>query len=171
MKLLNWLASADACNKEKMEKTEVKRIKRNGPEHVSGAEVESKKINLALTFYDTSSYPIIDMEISNLMVGMIDVTEMCAKMFMPIGYFETVTPLSVSVRDSHIGMLDMPTDRLQTFLCFMSKKFITCNHWAVGLFQFLYKDIYGRGDINKRYVNVANFLGIADVNTCLTINV
>ena len=105
------------------------------------------------------------------MGGMIAVTNFFAKIFMPIGYFETVKPLSGSVRDCHVATLDLPTDKLQTFLRGMSKKVITWHHRAVGAFRFLHKDIYGRGDINKRYVNVANFLGIADVNTCLTINV
>ena len=59
----------------------------------------------------------------------------------------------------------MPTDKLQTFLRGMSKKVVTWHHLAVGVFLFLYKDIYGRGDINKWYVNVANVLGISDVST------
>ena len=105
------------------------------------------------------------------MGGMIDVTEIRAKMFMPIGYFKTMKPLSGSVRDCHVAMLDMPTDKLQNFLRDMSKKVITWHHRAVGAFQFLHKYIYRRGYINKRYVNVVNVLGIADVSTNLTINV
>ena len=65
----------------------------------------------------------------------------------------------------------MPTNNLQNFLRDMSKKVITWHHQAVGAFQFLHKDIYRRGDTNKRYVTVANVLGIVDVSTSLPINV
>ena len=92
-------------------------------------------------------------------------------MFMLIGYFETVKPFSRSVRDFNVATLDMPTYKLQTFLREISKKVITWHHWAVGIFQFLHKDIYGRGDINKRYANSSNVLIISDVNTHLKINV
>ena len=111
------------------------------------------------------------MDIATLMGGMIAVTKMCANMFMPIGYFETVIPLSRIIRDFHVAPLDIPTDKLQTFLHGMSKKVITWYHRAVSAFQFLHKYIYGRGDINSRYVNVANVLGIADMSTRLTIDV
>ena len=86
MTLLNWLASADACNKDNMDNTEVDRIKRNGPERVAAAEVKSKKIKLDSTMYDHASYPITNMDITTLMVVMIAVTKICAKMFMPIGF-------------------------------------------------------------------------------------
>ena len=92
-------------------------------------------------------------------------------MFMLIGYFETVKPLFGSVRYFHVDTLDMPTDKLQTFLCEISNKFITWDHRAVDIFQFLHKYIYVRGDINKRYINSANVLIISDVSTHLTINV
>ena len=147
------------------------RIKRNGNGCVNAVEAKAMKMKLALTFYKCASSPLIDMEITTLMVGMIAVTKMRATMFMPIGYFEMVKTLSGSVIDFHVATLDMPTDKLQTFLCDMSKKVITWKHWAVGAFQFLHKDIYGRGDINKRYANVANVLSISDVSTRLTINV
>ena len=108
--------------------------------------------------------------IATLMGVIIFVTEMRARMFIPVGYFETVKTLSGSVRDCHVATLDMPTNKLQTFFHDMSKKVITWHHWDVGAFRFIHKDIYGSGDINKRYVNVANILGIADVSTLLTIN-
>ena len=171
MTLLKWLASSDARNKEKMEKTEVNRIKQNGPERVAASEVEAKKMKLALTLYDHASSPLLDMEIATLMGGMIAVTKIRAKMFMPIGYFETVKPLSGSVRYFHVATLNMPTDKLQTFLRDISKKVITWHHRAVSAFQYLHKNIYGRGDINNQYVNVANVLGISDVSTRLRINV
>ena len=117
------------------------------------------------------SYPLIDMDIATLMGVMVAVTEMCVKMFMLVVYFKTVKPLSGIVRYFHVDTLDMPINKLQTLLCGISKKIITWKHQAVGAFQFLHKDIYGRGDINKRYVNVANVLGIADVSTRLKINV
>ena len=79
MKLLNWLASADACNKEKMEKTEVKRIKRNGPERVAAGEVKAKKMNLSSTLYENMSYPIIDMKIATLMGGIIVITKFVSR--------------------------------------------------------------------------------------------
>ena len=128
MALLNWLASTNARNKDRMEKTEVNRINRNGPERVAAAEVKGKKMKLALDLFGHTPSPLIDMEISTLMGGMIAVTKMRAKMFMPIGYFETVKPLSGSVRDCYVATLDMPTDKLQTFLRDMSKKVITWNH-------------------------------------------
>ena len=84
---------------------------------------------------------------------------------MPIGYFETVKPLSGSVRYCQVATLDMPTDKLQTFLYGMSEKVVTWHHQAVSAFLFLHKYIYGRGDINKRYANVEKVLGIADVST------
>ena len=171
MTLLNWLDSADFNNKYKMEKTEVNMINRNGTELVSAAEVKANKMKLASTLYDHASSTLIDMDISTLMRGMIAVTEMRANMFMPIGYFKTVKPLSGSVRDCHVATLDITTEKLQTFLRGMLNKVITWNHWAVGEFQFLHKDIYGRGDINKRYANIAKVIGIADVITHLTINV
>ena len=90
---------------------------------------------------------------------------------MSIGYFETVKPLSGSVRDFHVAKLDIPTNKLKNFLCGMLKKVITWHHQAIDAFQFLHKDIYGRWDINKQYANVANVLGIADVSTRLTIDV
>ena len=92
-------------------------------------------------------------------------------MFMLIEYFDTVKPLSGSVRYFHVATLDMPIDKLQTFLHEISKKVITWHHRSVGIFQSLHKDIYGRGDINKRYANSANVLIISDVSTRLTINV
>ena len=92
-------------------------------------------------------------------------------MFMLIGYFDTVKPLSGSVRDFHVATLDMPIDKLQNFLREISKKVITWHHRSVGIFQFLHKDIYGRVDINKRYANSANVLMISDMSTRLTINV
>ena len=64
----------------------------------------------------------------------------------------------------------MLTDKLQTYLREISNKVIEWHHQYVGAFQFIHKNIYGRGYINKRYVNVANFLVIADVSTRLTIN-
>ena len=104
------------------------------------------------------------------MGGMIAVTKMRAKMFMPIGYFKTVKHLPGSVRDCHVAMLDMPNYKFQNFLCDMSKKVIKCHHQAVGAIQFIHKDIYGREYINKWYANVANVLGITDMSTRLTIN-
>ena len=165
------MASANACDKEKMDKTEVNRIKRNVPERVAAEEVKAKNMKLALTLYGHASSPLIDMDIATLMGGMLAVTKMSAKMFIPIGYFKTVKPLSRSIRYFHVAMLDMPTDKLQNFLCDTSNKFITWNHRDVGAFQFIHKDIYGRGDMNKRYSNVANVHCIADVSTRLTINV
>ena len=53
----------------------------------------------------------------------------------------------------------------------MSKKVIKWYHWAVGAFKFLHTEIYGMGDINKWYADVADVLGISDVSTRLTINV
>ena len=157
-----------------MDKTELNRIKRNVSECVAAVEVKLKKINLALTLYDHASSPLIDMEIAALMGGMIALTKMSTNMFMLIGYFETVKPLSGSIRDFHILMLDMPTDKLQTFLCDTSKKVITCHHRAVVAFQSLHKDLYGRRDINNQYDNVGNILGISHLSTrltiCLTIN-
>ena len=147
------------------------RIKHNGPEHVATAEVKAKNMKLASDLYGHASSPLIDLEIANLMGGMIAVIKMCAKMFIPVGYFDTVKSLSGSIRYFHVATLDMPNDNLQNFLCDMSKKFITWHHRAVGAFQFLHKGIYGRVDINKLYVNVANFLGIYNVSTRLTINV
>ena len=70
------------------------RIKRNVPERVTAAEVKAKKIKLKSTFYDHTSSPIIDMKIAILMGGMIAVTKMRAKMFMSIGYLDTVKTLS-----------------------------------------------------------------------------
>ena len=105
------------------------------------------------------------------MGGMLAVTEMRAKMFISIGYFETVKPLSGSVRYCHVSTLNMKTNKLQNFLRDMPKKNIAWHHQAIGAFQFLHKEIYGRGDINKRYANVTNLLGIADVSTRLTNNV
>ena len=49
MTLLNRLVSANARNKEKTEKTEVNRIKRNGPERVDALDVKNKKMKLKLT--------------------------------------------------------------------------------------------------------------------------
>ena len=66
MTLLNCMALADARNKDKMEKTEVNRIKRNGPERVAAEEVKAKKMKLATTLYQNVSSPLIDMEISAL---------------------------------------------------------------------------------------------------------
>ena len=103
------------------------------------------------------------------LMGGIAVAKMRAKMFMPIGYFETVKPLSGSVKECHVDMLDMKINKLQTMIRCMLNKVITWNNWAFCTFQFLHKDIYGRGDINKRYAHVANVLGIADVSTHLTI--
>ena len=144
MTLLNWLASTDARNKEKMEKTELNRINRNGPEHAPAAEVKAKKMMLYLTLYDNTYSLLNDMDINNLMGGNIAVTIMRANIFLSIGYFETIKPLSGSVRDCHVAMLDIPTDKLQTFLRDISKKVITWHHRDVGAFQFLHKDIYGR---------------------------
>ena len=111
------------------------------------------------------------MDITTLMGGMIDVTKMRAKMFTPIGYFKTVTPLSGSIVYFHVYTLDMPTNKLQNFLRGMSKKVIIWHHWAVSEFQFLHKDIYGRGDINKLSAKFSNVFGISDVGICLTIDV
>ena len=61
MTLFTWPDSADACNKENMEKTEVNRIKRNGPERVDTAEVKAKKMKLASNFYEKVSSTFIDM--------------------------------------------------------------------------------------------------------------
>ena len=83
---------------------------------VAAEEVKANKMKLDQTLFDHASSPLIDMEIFALMEGMISVTKMRAKMFMPIGYFETVKPLSRSVIDFHVDMLDMPTYNLQTFL-------------------------------------------------------
>ena len=127
-------------------------------------------MKLASTLYNHASSLLIDVDIATLMGGMIAVNEMRAKMFMLIGYFETVKPFSRSVRDFHVATLDMPIYKLQTFLHEISKKVITWHHWAVGIFQFLHKDIYGRGDINKRYANSANVLIIFDMSTRLKIN-
>ena len=85
MTLLNWLASANNRNKDKMEKTKVSTINQNGPERVTAEEVKAKIMKLYLTLYDHESSPIIDMEIDTLMGGMISVTKMRDKMFMPIG--------------------------------------------------------------------------------------
>ena len=112
MTLLNWLASPNNRNKENKEKTEVSRIKRNGPELVAAAEVKSKKMKLASTLYDHVYSTLIDMDIATLMGGMIAITEMWAKMFMPIVYFDMVKPLYRRVRDFHVATLDMPTEKL-----------------------------------------------------------
>ena len=117
------------------------------------------------------SSPLVDVYIATLMGGMIAVTNFFAKIFMPIGYFETVKPLSGSVRDCRVATLDMPTDKLQTFLCDISNKVTTWHHRAVGAFQFLHKDIYGRLNINNWYANVSNVLVIYYVSTRLTIDV
>ena len=101
------------------------RIKRNDTECVAVEEVKSKKMNLASTLYDNVYSPLINMEIVTLMGGMIAVTKMSATMFMPIGYFEAVKPFSMSIRYFHVDTLDIPTDKLQTFLHGMSKKVIT----------------------------------------------
>ena len=146
-------------------------INQNSPEHVAATEVKAKKMKLASYFYDHTSSPLINMEIATLMGVMIAVTKIWAKVFMSIGYFDTMKPLSGSVRDFRVATLDMTTDKLQNFLRGMSKKVITWRHWPVGEFKFLNKDIYGRVYINKRYVNVANVLGITNMSTCLTINV
>ena len=53
----------------------------------------------------------------------------------------------------------MPTDKLQTLLRF------TWHHRSVGAFLFIHKYIYRRVNINKRYANVVNVLGVADVIT------
>ena len=53
----------------------------------------------------------------------------------------------------------MPTDKLQTLLRF------TWHHRSVGEFLFIHKYIYRRVNINKRYANVVNVLGVADVIT------
>ena len=151
-----------------MENTEVNRIKINGPERVAAAEVKVKKMKLSSTFYDHASSPLIDMDIATLMGGTIAVTEMRVKMFMLIVYFKTVKTLSGSVRDCHVATLNMPTHKLQNFLCGMSKKVTTWNHRVIDAFQFLHKDIYARGDINKRYENVANVLRLSNVSTRLT---
>ena len=111
MILLNWLASADASNKDNMDKTEVNRINRNSPERVTVAEVKAKKIKLASNFYKNASSPLIDMNIDTLMGCMIAVSGMHAKMFIPIGYFKVVKPLSGSVRDCHVTKLYRQTDR------------------------------------------------------------
>ena len=87
MTLLNWLASFDARNKENTEKTGVNRIKWNGPERITAAEVKEKNMKLELTLYDHVSSPLLDMESATLMGGMIAVSEMRAKIFMPMGYF------------------------------------------------------------------------------------
>ena len=68
-----------------MDKTEVNRTKQNGPERVDVGGVKAKKMKPASIFYENTSYPLINMEIGTLMGGMIDVTKMCANMFMPIG--------------------------------------------------------------------------------------
>ena len=88
---------------------------------------------------------------------MIAITEMSANIFMPIGYSAMVKPLSGSVVDCHVAKLDMPNDKLQTFLRGMSNKVVTWHHWAVNSFLFLHKYIYGSVDINKRYENAATF--------------
>ena len=99
------------------------------------------------------------------MRGMIAVTGMCANIFIPLGQFKTVKTLSGSVGDCHVATLDMPTDKIQNFLRGMLKKVVPWHHQAVGAFLFIQKEICGRGYINKRYVSVANVLGIADVST------
>ena len=111
------------------------------------------------------------MDISILREGMRAITKIRAKMFMPMRYLEVVESLSGSVQYCHVSTLDMPTNKLQTFLRYMSNKVIKWHHQAVSEFQFIHKKIYGRRDIKKRYVNVAKILDIADVSTCLTINV
>ena len=73
MTLLKYLASSDARNKENMDKTEVNRIKRNGPERVTSAEVKAKNMNLASTFYDNAYSPLVNMEIATLTGGMLAV--------------------------------------------------------------------------------------------------
>ena len=83
-------------------------IKRNDPEHVIAVEVRAKMMKSASTFYDRVSSPPINMDIVTLIGGTVVVTEICAKMFMPIGYFETVKPLSGSVIYFHVAMLDIP---------------------------------------------------------------
>ena len=141
----------DAPNKENLEKTEVNRIKWNGPERVAAAEVKAKNMNTASTVYDNASSPIIDMEISTIIGGVISITKIYSKMFMLIGYFDMVKLLSRSVQYCHAATLYMPTNKLQTFLLGMSKKFFTWHHQADDAFLFLHKNIYGRGYINKRY--------------------
>ena len=115
--------------------------------------------------YDNASSPLIDTDIATLIGGMIAVSEMLSKMFMPIGYFKTVKPLSGSVQDYHVATLDIPTNKIQTLLRSMSKKVVAWHHWAVNSFLFIHKDIYVRVDINKLYFNVANVLSIANVIT------
>ena len=154
-----------------MEKTEVSRIHRNGPERVAAVEVKAKNMNLALTLYDHVSSPLIDIDIATLIRGMIAVTKMSDNIFMRIGYFKTVKPLSGSIRYFHVAMLYMTTDKLQNFLLDMLKKFITWHHRDVRAFQFLHKDIYRRLDINKWYANLTKVIGIYDLSTRLTINV
>ena len=171
MTLLNRLASVDAHNKEKMEETEVNRIKRNGIERVNAVKVKANKLKLDLTLYDHASSPLVDIDIATLMGGMIAITKICAKKFMPIGYFNTVKPLSRSVRDFYVTTLDMPTNKLQTFLREILKKVVAWHHRAVGAFQFIGKYIYGRVYINKGYANVSNVIDIYDVSTHLTINI
>ena len=124
-------------------------IKLNGHERVAAAEVKAKNMKLASTLYYHVSSPFINVEIATITGGMIDVTKMLAKMFILIGYFDMVKPLSGSIRDYRVATLYIPTDKLQTFLRDMLKKVITWHHRAVGVFQYLHNDIYGRGDINK----------------------
>ena len=105
------------------------------------------------------------MDIATLIGGMIAVSEMRSKMFIPIRYFKTVKSLPGSIQDGHVDTVDMTTNKLQNILRSMSKKVVTWHHWAVNSFLFVHKDIYGRVDINKLYFNVENVLSIDDVST------
>ena len=79
---------------------------------VAAEEVKANKMKLDQTLFDHASSPLIDMDIFALMEGIISVTKMRAKMFMPIGYFDMVKPFYGSVRDFHVDTLDMPNDKL-----------------------------------------------------------
>ena len=73
------MALSGARNKDSTEKTEVKRIKRNGPERVAAGEVKAKNMNLSSTLYENMSYPIIDMNIATLMGGIIVITKFVSR--------------------------------------------------------------------------------------------
>ena len=71
-------------------------INHNGPENVSAVEAKAKNMNLALTFYDHASSPLIDTEIVTLIGGMIAVIDMRARMFCRLDTLRQLNPFPVA---------------------------------------------------------------------------
>ena len=160
MTLAAWLASASAANKAKVE-NKARKMYSESTYNRANREDKEKKMKMASDFIEkTTRTPLLNMDISSTLAGMVAVIKLHQKMETSTKPSSTELFSGGGLDSCDKALLRLGPVERTAVLKGTTRKFIRWHEGASGAYLFLHHNIYGLGYMKERAASVARALGV-----------